>query len=211
MTLRTARSSTPPVRTPAASLEGAVLDAAAQVLATVGPHGLNIRGIAADASVSPMSIYNRFGDKAGLLDALFVRGFERLTTVMRDVGGDDPLDRLGRAGRAYRSFALDDPGTYALMFDRSVAGYQPSPPALARAQAAFGALAEMIAEVQAADAIVGGGSMEVAQRLWASIHGAVSLELRGICFAVDASAHYDALLETLVLGLDPEHGVPGLN
>ena len=51
---------------------------------------------------------------------------------------------------------------------------------------------------------------ELAQRIWASIHGAVSLELRSICFVDDTDAHFEALLETLIIGLLPDRGIRGI-
>jgi hypothetical protein len=51
-----------------------------------------------------------------------------------------------------------------------------------------------------------GDAEEVAQRLWAGVHGAVSLELRGTVFARDVEAHFAALVRTLLRGLatDPD-------
>lgn len=191
-------------------VEAAVLDAAAELLVTEGPHALSIRRIASAAAVSPMTIYNRFASKAGVLDALFTRGFERLAALRDDLRHDDAsIDRFRSFCRAYRGFALGDPGTYALMFDRSVADFAPSPESLRTAHSCFQCLVETIAETQAAGAFVGGDPTEIAQRVWASLHGAVSLERHGICFAPDRDQHYDALVETLIVGLSPAHGVPG--
>jgi len=188
-----------------------VLDAAADLLVSEGPHALSIRRIAAAASVAPMSIYNRFESKAGVLDALFVRGFERLADLRDDLPGPPatPVERLRAFCLAYRRFALDDPGTYALMFDRSVVDFEPSPDSLLTAHACFACLVETVSEVQASGAIVGGDPVEVGQRVWAALHGAVSLERHGICFAPDGDQHYAALVETLLIGLSPAHGLPG--
>lgn len=206
-----------PTRTPGGEVESAVLDAAERLVAEAGPSALTIRKLASAAGVAPMSIYNRFDDKAGVLDALFTRGFEELHAC---IAGDarpgapptaaETLDRLRRSAHAYRGFAARSPGTYALMFDRSAADLDPSVGAFETAGRSFNALVDLIAEAQAAGALVGGSSAEVAQRLWASLHGAVSLELRKICFVDDTDAHFDALVETLLIGLAPERGVPGI-
>jgi len=190
-------------------VEASVLDAAADLLVSEGPHALSIRRIAAAAGVSPMSIYNRFESKAGVLDALFVRGFRRLAALRDDLPDDEPLERLRTFTGLYRSFALGDPGTYALMFDRAVADFVPSPEALLTAHSCFACLVETVQEVQVAGELVGGDPVEVAQRLWATMHGAVSLERHGICFTPDSDQHYDALVETLLRGLAPGTGLPG--
>ncbi|HEX7132002.1 MAG TPA: TetR/AcrR family transcriptional regulator [Iamia sp.] len=191
------------------SVEVAVLDAAARLLVTEGPHALSIRRIATAAGVAPMSIYNRFESKAGVLDALWIRGFDRLAALRDDLPDTAPIERLRAFAGLYRSFALGDPGTYALMFDRAVPDFVPSPDAMLRAHSCFACLVETVHDVQVDGTLVGGDPVEVAQRLWAALHGAVSLERHGICFAPDSDQHYTALVETLLRGLDPAHGLPG--
>lgn len=186
-----------------------MLDAAATLLVSEGPHALSIRRIAAAAGVAPMTIYNRFESKAGVLDALWMRGFARLAALRDELPDGPPLDRLRAFCLAYRSFALGDPGTYALMFDRAVPDFVPSPEAMLTAHSCFACLVDTVSEAQAAGVVVGGDAVEVAQRAWAALHGAVSLERHGICFAPDSDQHYVALVETLLVGLSPAHGLPG--
>jgi len=57
--------------------------------------------------------------------------------------------------------------------------------------------------------LVDGDPIELAQRLWATIHGAVSLESRAICFAPSTDQHFDALVDTVLAGLRPEHALAG--
>lgn len=207
MTTRTAG------RRPSPNAETSVLDAAARLLETEGPHALSIRRIATTAGVSPMTIYNRFESKGGVLDALFTRGFERLSAVSGHVHDADRsvpvLDRLREGCRRYRSFALEDPGTYALMFDKAVADFEPSESAHRAAERCFGNLTLSVSAAQAEGAIVGGDPAEIAQRIWAAMHGAVSLERRGICFAPRSDQTFAALMETLIIGLSPDRGIPG--
>lgn len=223
MTPRTRTPSTtrpPPAtatRTPAADVEAAVLDAADRLVAEAGPTAITIRRLATTAGVAPMSIYNRFDDKAGVLQALFSRGFTELhrhtgAAELRspDLTAAESLERLRLAGHSYRSFANGSPGTYSLMFDRAAADFEPSPEGLEAAARSFNALVELVEQAQRAGGLVGGSPAELAQRIWASIHGAVSLELRSICFVDDTDAHYQALLDTLLIGLAPDRGIPGV-
>ncbi|MBX3285121.1 MAG: WHG domain-containing protein, partial [Actinobacteria bacterium] len=120
-----------------------------------------------------------------------------------------PLEQLRASADAYRAFALHDPGTYALMFDRPVLDFEASPAALESAGHAFSRLVDSVSAVQAAGGIVDGDPVDLAQRFWATMHGAVSLERHGICFAADPDAHYAGLVDTLLRGLDPQGGVPG--
>ena len=194
-----------------------MLDAADRLVAEAGPSALSIRRLATEAGVAPMSIYNRFGDKASVLDALFTRGFELLHQHTGDpalLGGDlsaaEADERMHAAGRAYRRFAKTFPGTYSLMFDRASADFEPSLTGLEMAARAFDALVDLVVQAQRSGAMVGGSPTELAQRIWATIHGAVSLELRQVCFVDDTDAHYEALLQTISIGLAPDRGVPGI-
>lgn len=204
-------------RTPTAEVEAAVLDAAERLVATDGPGNLSIRSLAKEAGVAPMSIYNRFGDKNGVLVALFSRGFRDLVAHIAppDLTGpvrtaEEARQRMRASCTAYRTFAKGSPGTYSLMFESGHDDVEPDDEAMDQAAAAFLTLVGHIEAAQAVGALVGGDPAELAQRLWASIHGAVSLENRSICFVSDTDAHYDALVETVLAGLSPAAGIEGI-
>ncbi len=194
-----------------------MLDAADRLVAADGPGALSIRGLAAEAGVAPMSIYNRFGDKAGVLLALFVRGFEDLHTAISVAPGagpstsaDEARDRLRASAAGYRRFAHGSPGTYSLMFEQGHNAVEPDDEAMDHAARAFLALVDLVADAQAAGAVTGGNPAELAQRVWGSIHGVISLELRSICFVADTDGHFDALVETVLAGLAPGAGPEGI-
>ena len=65
-------------RTPSADVERELLAAAETVLVRDGPGGLTVRAVAAEAGIAPMGVYNKLGGKDGLVDALLIRGFDRL-------------------------------------------------------------------------------------------------------------------------------------
>lgn len=209
---------TPPThRTPTAEVERAVLDAAERLVAGDGPGALSIRALAKEAGVAPMSIYNRFDDKHGVLLALFVRGFRELLGHIDPPGLDAPvataeeaLDRMRSSCRGYRTFARTSPGTYSLMFEQGHADVEPDDEAMLEAATAFFALVRHVEAAQSVGAIVGGNPAELAQRAWACIHGAVSLELRQIRFVDDMDAHYEAVVGTVLAGLSPAVGIAGI-
>jgi hypothetical protein len=96
------------------------------------------------------------------------------------------------------------------MFEQGHADVEPDDDAMTEAAAAFFALVRHIEVAQALGAIVGGNPAELAQRAWACIHGAISLELREIRFVDDMDAHYAAVVETVLAGLSPGVGTPGI-
>jgi AcrR family transcriptional regulator len=156
----------------------ALLDAARRLLASGGPTALTVRQLAADAGLSTMAIYSRYGGKDGIVNALYVEGFERLAAAMNDAGmTDDPMVDLDRSGRAYRRFALDHPTSYAVMFQNVVPDFQPSDDALVVAAGTLDLLAQLVRRAIDAGRIAPDDPQMLAALLWASQHGIVSLEL----------------------------------
>src|SRR5882724_2043572 len=75
-------------RTPSADVERELLTAAEAVLVRDGPGGLTVRAVAAEAGIAPMGVYNRLGGKDGLVDALLIRGFDRLRASLEAAQSD---------------------------------------------------------------------------------------------------------------------------
>src|SRR5215468_5009244 len=105
-------------RTPSSEIERELLSAAEAVLVRDGPGGLTVRAVAAEAGIAPMGVYNRLGGKDGLVDALLVRGFDRLRAALEpalaDAGHPDASRRFLSCGLSYRAFALANPNVYAV-------------------------------------------------------------------------------------------------
>jgi AcrR family transcriptional regulator len=185
-------------------MEGALLASAADILETEGPDGLSVRRIAAAAGVAPMGVYNHFESKSGIVEALYVQGFNRLADAMAAMAQiDDPAEALLEGARAYRALALAHPMEYQVMFLRAVPGFEPSDPALTSCTRGFDYLVDAVERAIRAGVIAPGSPTETAQMIWASIHGWVSLELLGLGFVEDRDLWYDRLCEALLRGLRP--------
>jgi AcrR family transcriptional regulator len=186
-------------------MEAALLTSAADILETEGPDGLSVRRIAAAAKVAPMGVYNHFESKYGIVEALFVQGFERLGAEMAAMAQiDDPAEALREGARRYRALALAQPMAYQVMFLRAVPGFEPSENALGVCTGTFGSLVVAVERAMQAGVLAEGSPTETAQLIWATIHGWVSLELLGLGFVEDQDASYDRLCEALLRGLRPD-------
>ena len=191
-------------RTPSIDIEDAVVDAALRLLDTQGPAALTVRGLAAAAGIAPMGLYNHIGEKNGVIDIVFRRGFEALTeAVSISTTVDDPIDALRAGLHAYRSFGLDHRTTYAVMFLREVPNFTPTDASLRVAAESFGVLTRCVERAMHAGALRRNDPHGVAQQLWAAIHGAVALELIDMCLVDDVDATYRALVDTMITGLRP--------
>ena len=72
-----------------------ILHAAGELFLEGGLQALSVRAIAARAGLSTIGIYSHFDGKQGILDALYIEGFERLYRSMAPE--DLPQDKRARA------------------------------------------------------------------------------------------------------------------
>jgi AcrR family transcriptional regulator len=161
-------------------LRARLLDVASQLLVTIGPESLSMRRIATEAECSTTVIYTMFGSKEGLAEALYLEGFERFRRRLEAVTPRrDALEHLRALGPAYREAALDQPGYYALMFERAIPGFVPSERARTLARAALNIVDRVIADCISAGYIVPTQPRKIADAVWAAAQGAISLERAG--------------------------------
>ena len=197
-----ARASAPARRRGGDGVEQALLAAAARLLTEEGPEALSVRRVAAEAGVSAMGVYSRFGGKQGLVEALFLDGFARLQQVLAAVPRTgDPVEDLLEGSRRYRRFALESPAAYAVMFSRAIPEFVPSAPCKLDAAGAFGVLVDAVRRGIDAGALRPGDPVDIAEGIWATCHGLVSLELAGMGFVPDREAHFEATNAALLRGL----------
>ena len=189
-------------RTPSADMEAALLASATEILETEGPDALSVRRIAAVAGVAPMGVYNHFESKFGIVEALWVQGFERLRDAMASIGNIlDPYEALRECGRRYRALALANPMVYRIMFLRAVPGFEPRPQVADVAAEAFGTLVNAVERAMAAGVVAEGPPDAIAHIIWANVHGWVSLELLGMGLIEEQDAVYDRACATVLRGL----------
>jgi AcrR family transcriptional regulator len=191
----------PRARTPSADVARELLSAAEAVLFVDGVAGLTVRSVAAAAGVAPMSLYNQFGDKNGLLAALLARGFDRLREAI-DVGGDtDAAGRLRHCCLRYRAFAVANPHLYGVLFEQAALRAGDRDEVEKHAAACLDVLTRDVELAAAAGALAAADARESAQQIWSALHGAVTLELKGLVRAPNPAAAYHAFLDTIVRGL----------
>src|SRR6478736_553059 len=71
-----ARSKKPRVRRDAETARAAILEATEKRLVHVGPSGIRLQEVAADAGVSHPTVLHHFGSREALVQAVIVRAFQ---------------------------------------------------------------------------------------------------------------------------------------
>ena len=186
-------------RTASHQVSAALLDAAETVLDRDGTGGVTVRAVAQQAAVSPMSVYNRFESKDGLIVALATRTLAQLAEAIDAPKDIDPVERFRVACRTYRDFALRHPARYSLIFGVGSPLEDQSSEVASSGRAVFDVLVDLIQTMR--PAAHQKDSAEAAQNVWSAIHGAVTIEHAGIGQTPDATATFDRLLDLLVNGL----------
>jgi AcrR family transcriptional regulator len=160
---------------------------------------VTVRAVAQQAAVSPMSVYNRFENKDGLIVALATRTLAQLAEAIDTPNYVDPVKRFRVACRNYRNFALRHPARYSLIFGVGSPLEDQSSDVASSGRAVFDVLADLIQTMRPAASQK--DSAEAAQNVWSAIHGAVTIEHAGIGQTPNASRTFERLLDLLVSGL----------
>lgn len=177
-----------------------ILDAASALFLKGGVSALSVRAIAANAGVSTIGIYSHFDGKDGLLEALYIEGFD---LVSRALDVDDPSDPKGSVLAAcgrYLDVAERAQAHYQLIFGEAGAQYTPSEAARQASIEAFKKLVLFTSVLLPPDA-THQAKQAKALEIWAMLHGFVSLKNHT---AVGSLPHIDwrstimASLESLI-------------
>lgn len=162
------------------AFRGKAVAAATRLFAERGYRGVTLRSLAKELGVSPMTPYRYFENKEELFSMVRTEAFRRFADAQRDAvaGITAPEDALRMLGRAYVSFAIDEPDAYHIMFELLQAPAGTYPELEAEQARSFSYLHEAVqASVDAG--LLEGDSLRRAHYLWAQIHGLVSLHLAG--------------------------------
>jgi AcrR family transcriptional regulator len=176
--------------------------AAERLFAERGPDAVTMRQLAAELGVSPMTPYRYFRDKDDILAAIRTNGFNRFAEALETARDSANGARAkGKAvGEAYVTFALEHPHAYKLMFDLNQPHMEKYPDLVAAGKRAHGTMTGYVDDAFN-EGIMSGDASEIGMMFWASVHGAVVLELAGMLPKGGARELSRKLDSTLARGL----------
>jgi AcrR family transcriptional regulator len=184
------------------NLRDALIEAALALIAEKGPAGFTIAEAARLAGVSPAAPYRHFRDAEALWAEVALRGFERFTQMLGQAwnsGQPDALRSFESVGRAYLTFARNEPAFYAAMFETRIA-FDAYPPLLAAADRAFTILREAAERLTATLPKPNRPpALMIALHVWSLSHGIASLFCRADASRRKLPMSPEELLEAGVL------------
>jgi len=186
-----------------------ILDAARALFVKEGYESVSIRKIADKIEYAPGTIYLYFRDKAEILDRICEETFSKLLRRMDAIRNDTaaPLDKLRRGLRTYIQFGLENPNHYIVTFVQAKMHQESKSVFETVGQQSFGCLRKGVRECIDADELVSNDADEVAQTLWAGVHGLTSVLITCTGFPfVEQNRLVDRMVETLVEGVRRKPG-----
>ncbi|MEL6829583.1 MAG: TetR/AcrR family transcriptional regulator [Pseudomonadota bacterium] len=161
-----------------AALRRRIQRAAAEIYTQQGIAAITARAVAKDAGVSVGTIYAHFDGLPGLMQSLWTGHVERFETTLRNLAEaePDPVRRLRGLMAAYLTFGIDNAELYkgAFMFVRPDGLDKPEPDPFR--SVAFGdELSRTIRDGQMRGQILDGDPDQLAQFLWAGLHGCLAI------------------------------------
>lgn len=191
----------PKIRT--GELRERVLDCALQTLESEGPSAISARRVAASAGTSTGALYEFFGDKAGLIRAVFFEGFASLLSALEAVPRREDARRyLVELLATTRRFAIERPMLFEVMYSRPFAEFSPDE-AQAEAGAAIYRLIVGAVRGWLRDADAAISATEAAHIIVAAHRGFVMTEIGGVAGSSTTSieARYRRGVEVLLDGI----------
>src|SRR5260370_4282634 len=154
-----------------------ILCAARTLFVKEGYESVSIRKIADKIEYAPGTIYLYFHDKAEILERICEETFAKLHRKMEAIEHDSaaPLDKMRRGLRTYIQFGLENPNHYTVTFIQARGRAESKSVLESSGMRAFSCLRRGVQECIDAGALVSDDADEIAQTLWAGIHGLTSL------------------------------------
>ena len=164
------------------NLRQALVEAALDLTAKLGPTGFTLSEAAKAADVTPAAVYRHFAGRDDLMAEVARQGYDIFAALMEfayDNGRPTALAAFEATGRAYLAFARKYPGHYKAMFESGL-NLNAHPDLALVAQKARSVL-ETAAEQLSQHMPVGKRppSSMFSAHIWAMSHGVVELFMRG--------------------------------
>ncbi|WP_433195874.1 TetR/AcrR family transcriptional regulator [Nocardia sp. CA-107356] len=106
-----------------------ILDTAREHVAEHGPAGLAVRAVARSLGMTVQALYHYFPSRGDLLTALITQAYTELADFVEAAAeqasaGDAGLDRFVAAAEGFRTWAINNPGLFELLYGTPLRYYQ---------------------------------------------------------------------------------------
>lgn len=211
-------------------IERRIVELGRRQLATVGAAGLSVRAIARDLGMVSSAVYRYVASRDDLLTLLLIDAYTDLADTVDEARAgatDSWSDQLRAVAHATRTWAVDEPASWALLYGSPVPGYHaPADLTVGPGTRVVGTLFDVVTAAIAAGAVAPSplrvappladdfdgirsefgfagddGAMARSLLMWATLVGSISLEVFGQYGAdtlTDPALAFDLQIDLLV-------------
>jgi len=174
-----------------------ILEAASEIFLEGGISALSVRAIAARAGISTIGIYSYFKGKQGILDALYIEGFEKISAAMNVAAiVENPRDAVLRASLNYLRTVEQFKAHNRLIFGEIDKSFTPSVSAQAAGAKAFEQLVTLVSILLPKDARLA-EKQKLALGIWAVVHGFTGLRQHAVAEIVNVDDWEEMIINSL--------------
>ena len=179
-----------------------ILEATSELFLEGGLPALSVRAISKRAGLSTIGIYSHFQGKQGILDALYIEGFNKVREAV-SIDDDEltPKQAVMKASERYLDVVDNYQAHYQLIFGKSESGYVPSPEAKAAGVKAFQHNTKLIARLLPDNASLA-DIQRTALDIWAIIHGYAGLQYHAVSTLLNIKNWREIILGTVANHID---------
>lgn len=141
-----------------------------------GASALSLKAIAGQMGMTAPALYRYYGSRDELLTELILSAYQDLAELIERTAAENLA--VEALAQGMRSWALENPQRYLLLYGTPVPGYNAPPAATSLAQRIFAPIHLAVAErlpVDASESL----AFQQTVTLWTRMHGVLSLELAG--------------------------------
>jgi len=161
-------------------LHNSLLQAADCLLEETGAARLSLREVAKRAGVSHTAPYRHFSNRAALLEAVAISGFNRLKCRLEAAetsAPQDPVAQLRAAGHAYLDLAVNNPEHTRLMFGGMMKRVPEDSSPYKAAESSYAVIFRIIDRGRVSGAFIGRDTESMVLSAWSLVHGLTMLIL----------------------------------
>ena len=156
-----------------------ILDAASALFLKGGTNALSVRAIAKGAGMSTIGIYSHFKGKQGILDALYIEGFELIEREILASDGNTPAEKVINGCERILTFSEAHAAHYQLIFSSNLKDYTPCDDAAEVSEKVFNTFTTLTTTLIKKD-LSTDDKQNMAMQLWALSHGYITLSQHNI-------------------------------
>ena len=188
------------------NLKDALIEEALIVVKSDGVKSITLRELTKKLGTSRSAIYRHYSSKDELIKAVIIAGLEKLENTIIPIvkNNDTVLNRFYATGKAYLTFAQDNPNIYRMIFGNEVEQQREESCDIKdeNTTKVFHALAALVTEAQEKELFKEGDPILQATYIWSSMHGLANLYIDGHLHIKDnIDELYELSFDTIINGM----------